>query len=110
MSGTQQSLGDARAHIPDPNETDVHTCLQRVLRHSTNLLDSDDSFDGTGFSGPQTALRTRSPWCLMRSIKRRAQINSAARRPRPRKMVSHPGPGVTSITTPAASNVNPAMM
>src|ERR1700761_995321 len=35
-------------------------------------------------------------------------MNAAARRLRPRKITSQPGPGVTIITTPTSNSVNPA--
>src|SRR2546427_166932 len=52
----------------------------------------------------------RPPSCLIRSVRRRAQTNSAANNPSPRKIESIPGPGLTNITPPASSKVNPAMM
>jgi len=42
-----------------------------------------------------------------RSSSLRAQTNSAARTPSAIKMVMMPGPGVTTMTTPIASNVKP---
>jgi hypothetical protein len=62
----------------------------------------------SAFKGGHIASFTRPPSRLMRSIKRLAHTNSAANSPSPKKITSHPGPGVTSITTPARSKVKPA--
>jgi hypothetical protein len=43
----------------------------------------------------------------MRFRSRCAQTNSAASMARPDRMISQPGPGVTSMTMPTASNVKP---
>ena len=51
--------------------------------------------------------RRRSLCCLRRSRRRRAQTYSAARIPRPRRMVSKPGPGRASMIMPSASRVKP---
>ena len=45
-----------------------------------------------------------------RSRRRRAHANSVASSPIPPAMASQPGPGVTSITIPRASNANPPMI
>jgi hypothetical protein len=60
-----------------------------------------------GFSRGSTESRRRKPCSFIRSSKRRAQTNSAARTPRASMMVSQPGPGVIIIRMPATSNVNP---
>src|SRR5882724_10405565 len=128
MSRAQQSLRHPGTHVAKANETDFHRLHLRVLFVSlpcetiqsesgpaklalagySASFDSVDCSAGTFFPAGHTASRTRSPWRFMRSIKRRAQINSAASRLKPRKITSHPGPGVTIITPPASNRVKPA--
>jgi hypothetical protein len=59
-------------------------------------------------------LRSRRPWSFSRSPRSfiwsrswRAQTNSAANTPKASAITSQPGPGVTIITTPSTSRVNP---
>jgi len=58
--------------------------------------------------------RSRRPWSFSRSPRSfiwsrswRAQTNSAANTPKASAITSQPGPGVTIITTPRTSRVNP---
>jgi hypothetical protein len=59
------------------------------------------------------ALETVWPICrafsFSRASNRRAHTNSAASALSPRKITSHPGPGVKIITTPHAINVKPTI-
>ncbi len=65
-----------------------------------------------GFSSPPLPVpkiepATSAPVFLSRFNRRRAHTNSAASTLSPRNMTAHPGPGVTSITTPRQSKVKP---
>ena len=98
MTGAQKTLRHAGAHAAEADQTYVHSLLQSYSRFHSDFVRLglrnrwERSVGGAPLPIDHTTSRTRSPSRFIRSINRRAQMNSAARRLSPRKITSQPGP------------------